>query len=197
MAPLLHAIRAAEEAVRLEPENPGYLGHLAHLRVWSGKWAEALAIAERGLARNPNEITCLHMQVLALTGLRRQKEAATAAERFIAQHPEHPFAHKVLGQHKMLAKPAEAEEHLLASLRLDPTSESAKKALGQARNLEFIRVRNAAAAANTAAADKQPAQPSGDPAPTPVGTAPAGPKLAPPAKPRSVAAFLLAKFRGR
>jgi tetratricopeptide (TPR) repeat protein len=206
----MHATRAAEEAVRLEPENPGFLSNLAYLRVWSRKWDDALAIAERGLARDPNDTGCLHVRVLALTGLRRQEEAAAAIERFIAQHPEHPFAHKLLGQHKMIAKPTEAEEHLLASLRLDPLSESAQRALGQARNLEFIRARNPAAASPVkAATENQPAQPSGDPTPaiTPAGNAPASPKpaapaglpdpaLALPAKARGLAAFL-AKFQRR
>jgi tetratricopeptide (TPR) repeat protein len=207
----MHATRAAEEAVRLEPENPGFLANLAYLRVWSRKWNDALAIAERGLAREPNDTGCLHVRVLALTGLRRQEEAAAAIERFIAQHPEHPFAHKLLGQHKMIAKPTEAEEHLLASLRLDPLSASAQQALGQARNLEFIRVRNAAAASSSvkAAAENQPAQSSVDPAPavTPSDNTPASPKPAAPAelpdpapalpaKARGLAAFF-AKFRGR
>lgn len=138
----VQATRAAEEAVRLEPENPTYLARLAYLRLWSRKWEDALTIAERGLARAPTDAGCLHVRALALTGLRRKEEADVAIERFVTQYPEHPFAHKLLGLRKIRSQPTDAEKHLLDSLRLDPQSVSAQKALGFARNLEFIRARS-------------------------------------------------------
>jgi tetratricopeptide (TPR) repeat protein len=170
----VQATRAAEEAVRLAPEEPGYLAQLAYLRVWSRRWNDGLAAADRGLARNPNDVGCLHVRALALTGLRRKAEAAAAVERFVSQHPDHPFAHKLLGLHKMMGKPAEAEAHLLESLRMDPTSASAQRALGQARNLEFIRVR----ARGQAAADAQHSPTSAPAAPAPDAEPPDAPAMA-------------------
>ncbi len=135
----LRATQAAEEAVRLQPENPSYLANLAQLRIWSGKFPEGLALAEQGLGRVPTDAGCLHARIMALGGMRRHAEVEEAVNQFRSLHPEHPLGPSLLGQLKLHGRePQAAQEHFLESLRMDPASRVTERALFHARHLETL-----------------------------------------------------------
>ena len=143
--PLIHntsstqAVKAVEEAVRLEPENPDYLAPLARLRIWSGKFQDGLAVAEQGLARNPAHPGCLHARILALAGLRQTAEVQEAVKQFRSLHPEHPLGPNLMGQLKLHSRqPQAAQEQFLESLRINPESSSVQNSLALAKHTEML-----------------------------------------------------------
>jgi tetratricopeptide (TPR) repeat protein len=139
----VRAIRAAEEALRLDATDPDHFARLAYLKVWSWHWTEGLELAERGLALEPTEPGCIHARLLALTGLGRQADANAALKQFTEHHPNHPLVHELTGRFKAHENQlAAAQEHLIESLRINPNSVKTQRALGRARNIETLRGRN-------------------------------------------------------
>lgn len=115
---------ALMEAIRLCPNSPEYLDFLADIRREQGRYAEALEVAEQGLAFNPQHLGCLHNRALILDQLDRPAEARIAYGGALAVAPENPAVHRGLGELLLRQDaPGPALEHLRESLRLQPNQE--------------------------------------------------------------------------
>jgi tetratricopeptide (TPR) repeat protein len=116
---------ALAEAIRLNPNSTEYLDFLADIHREQGRHEEALAIAERGLALNPQHVGCLYNRALALERLDRLEEARQAYGMALGQSPESAGLHHEYGKLLLrLDAPGPAVEHLREALRLSPNLEA-------------------------------------------------------------------------
>ena len=130
---LPEARRAIEEAIRFDPHEAAYFGALAGIEFWMERWPAALDAANRGLALEPTHSACLNFRTLALARLGRMKEAGTTIGAALTHDPEDPLTHATAGWERLQSGDRDASlRHFQEALRLDPTSEYARRGLVEA-----------------------------------------------------------------
>lgn len=85
------------------------------------EWMPAIAAFERAKAARPEAAEPLFALVRIELGLGKTEEAFRRLEKVVARHPEHPYAHGMLGEILLLKKEfARAEEEFMTANRLRP-----------------------------------------------------------------------------
>ena len=69
------AMSAIREAIRIDPETPGYHATLGHIHAHRKAWKKALAAAETGLRIDPEHVPCINLRARVLVNLDRRDEA--------------------------------------------------------------------------------------------------------------------------
>ncbi len=127
-----------DEAIRLSPGEPLYWSALARVDISEHKHQDALEAAERGLELDPEHEACINLRAIALTQLGRKSDAAAAIDTTLARNPLNAASHANMGWTLLhQGKPKEAKQHFLEALRLDPSSDWARKGM-----LEAMKARN-------------------------------------------------------
>ncbi len=128
-----------QEAIRLNPSEAEFHGILGRLYLETEQYASGLEHANKGLALDPQNMTCKNCRAGALTRLGRMDEAQRTIEGALKDDPEndHTFAnlgwtclHQ--GQHK------KALEHFKEALRLNPDNEMARNGMINALKAKFL-----------------------------------------------------------
>jgi Tfp pilus assembly protein PilF/uncharacterized membrane protein YphA (DoxX/SURF4 family) len=127
------AREAAEEAVRLAPDDSGAHSAMTYVLLRDEKWAEAEASARRALSLDAdNEVAANHLA----TALRLQNKMAENADQIrgmLERDPENSFTHTSAGWAALQSgRRADAEKHFLEALRLSPANDSARSGLLEA-----------------------------------------------------------------
>jgi tetratricopeptide (TPR) repeat protein len=120
------AERAARAALRLQPGADEH-ALLAQVHSRQRRWKEALDIAERGLALEPEHQSCANFRALALTNLGQTAAATGAVHLALASDPDDAYSHANRGW--ILLRESRVEEALdsfRTALRLDPTMDWAR-----------------------------------------------------------------------
>jgi tetratricopeptide (TPR) repeat protein len=147
----------ADRAIALDPNNArAYLPKALYLSVLSGRYTEALGVANAGLAINPNFVLLFGPRIIAENALGRFEQAKADAEWVMRLSPRDPFLglfHIFVGQaetslghfdaaidefHKAIDsgfRPFFAYCDLAAAYALAGRMEEAKTALADARRL--------------------------------------------------------------
>src|SRR6185436_32555 len=127
-----------EEALRLDPYEPGYFAVLASLHYQQRRWKDALAAADQGLAIDPEHNTCLNLRAQALIKLGDKGAAADTIGEALARRPDDPLTHASQGW-ALLEKgdPKQAMIHFREALRLKPDLEFARIGI-----IEAMKARN-------------------------------------------------------
>jgi TolB-like protein/Flp pilus assembly protein TadD len=82
----------ADRAIALDPNNArAYLPKALYLSVLSGRYTEALGVADAGLAINPNFVILFGPRILAENALGRFEQAKVDAERVMRLSPRDPL----------------------------------------------------------------------------------------------------------
>lgn len=124
---------AAEEALRLDPEEPDHHGILAASLVARKKWRAAAEAAAQGLELDPDHDQCLNLRAMALRQLGETDGAANALEVSLANEPENAWTLQNLGYLKLQeGEPEEAARLFREALRLDPEDGDSRAGLGLA-----------------------------------------------------------------
>ena len=133
---LTNSINALLEAIRLNPRNPDYYSYLANVRCSSQSlYHAALALADKGLACDPEHIGSLNERARALVCLGRNTEAAATIDHSLKLSPNEPDTHALRGWLEINHNnPKRAEANFLEALRNDPEYTNAQKGLARARN---------------------------------------------------------------
>lgn len=129
---------AAEQELRkalaLAPDDPQLQVELARSLLVQERPKEALALADRAIARAPEDCLAHAVRALALIDdLRRRREAVDAAHRAVALAPEEPYPYLVYA--RVLGRAGWHRESLEAARRavtLDPRWAAAHDAVGHA-----------------------------------------------------------------
>jgi tetratricopeptide (TPR) repeat protein len=125
------AVRAAEQALRLNPRYPSdHLVHLGRAYYLTGRYEEALAAQQQALVRNPNFLVAYTSLVVNYTDVwlaqqrqepRTPEQALAAAQRAVALYDSSALAHVALGLAALLNKDyVQAEAEIERSLALNP-----------------------------------------------------------------------------
>ena len=128
------AIRAAREALRLNPRVAEAWEELADAYHARGEWRHAMAAADEGLKLEPDNVGLLQTRTLATVAGGTPEEAERFARAGLTLAPDHAgtrYAAGWLALHD--DDPAAAAEHFRESLRQDPTSVAAVKAFEEAK----------------------------------------------------------------
>ena len=129
---------AIDQAMRLNPQDADNYAVQAQLYIERQYWDDALAAADDGLAIDPENTDCLNFRSMALTKLRRHKDASATIATTLHQAPENPNAHANMGWQKLHQnQPREALTHFQEALRLQPDNDYAKSGL-----VEALKARN-------------------------------------------------------
>jgi tetratricopeptide (TPR) repeat protein len=127
---------AREELLRaheLEADDVDTLGLLAKAEFGLDHWRAALDAANKGLAIDATDDTCLHWRSLALARLGRKAEAEETLSTLMAADPNDPYTHETHGWFALERGDASAaRRHFLESLRLAPHNEGARAGLAAA-----------------------------------------------------------------
>jgi tetratricopeptide (TPR) repeat protein len=124
---LPEAERAANEAIRLDPQEATHFALLAAIKMSQRKFSDALAAADAGLALDPTDTRCINQRANALIMLNRKAEAATTMAGALANSPDNSMTHANQGYTLLHANdPQKAIVHFREALRLDPNNEFAK-----------------------------------------------------------------------
>ena len=103
------------------------------------RWAEALAAADRGLALDPENATCMNLRAMALVQLGRKEEAAIALGSALADDPENAVTHANQGWALLhRGDHLKALEHFREALRLDPDLEWARAGIVEALKARYL-----------------------------------------------------------
>lgn len=133
---LKQARMSAQEAVRLEPENPDFLALMAAIELDLKHDRTALQWADRGLMARPDHVRCANLRAKALARLGRVVEARQTIDRALAVNPEHAATHATSGWTRLRAGDTkQAIEHFTESVRLNPTDANALRGLQLSRKL--------------------------------------------------------------
>ena len=89
-------VAQVERAVALEPNSGVGYGALAEVLNATGRPAEALAAAEKGIHLDPHNYLYLRQEGWADTQLGRWEEAVSVLKRFLAHYPDSPWGHGAL-----------------------------------------------------------------------------------------------------
>jgi tetratricopeptide (TPR) repeat protein len=109
------------------------LGLLAKAEFGLDHWRAALDAANKGLAIDATDDTCLHWRSLALARLGRRQEAEETLSALTAADPNDPYTHETHGWFALERGDASAaRRHFLESLRLAPHNEGARAGLASA-----------------------------------------------------------------
>lgn len=134
------ALREIQEAIRLSPNCIECYAHYACLKLLFGKWGEALAIAEEGLAKDPKHIGCLHYRACAWFEMEELQKAEEATKCLLELDPNSAQGHAGLGDlSRYRRQTKEAEQHYLEALRLNPLLSWAERGLNAVREMETDR----------------------------------------------------------
>ena len=132
------AFQAINEAIRLDPENPEYLAHLARLHFLFQQWNQAEAAATAGLNRDAAHLVCATFRALALSHLGKRREAAAAMREVLALDPENAVTQAGQGWLLLLeGRPRAARENFLEALRVTPESLWAQEGLLESLKAEY------------------------------------------------------------
>jgi tetratricopeptide (TPR) repeat protein len=133
------AAEAIREALRLDPAMPNYHALQAGIAFKAGRWAEALAAAERGLAIDAGHVGCANLRALALINLRRPEEAGAAIASALARDPDHAVTHANQGWALLhRGDSAAALYHFREALRLDADFEAARQGVIEAFKARYL-----------------------------------------------------------
>jgi len=120
-------------AHQLETDDVDSLGLLAKAEFGLDHWRAALEAANKGLAIDATDDTCLHWRSLALARLGRREEAEETLNTLTAADPNDPYTHETHGWFALERGDASrARRHFLESLRLAPHNEGARAGLASA-----------------------------------------------------------------
>lgn len=129
--------QAADEALRLEPDNP--TSYSMRALFWRARKLDkkALDLAEQGLQRNPLHVGCLSIRIGALISLERYTAARTAIQLAMANYPDEAVFHRLMGQLNLFTgRPGAATPHLQTSLQRDPMDGSTQHNYELAKRLQ-------------------------------------------------------------
>ena len=130
---LKEAEAAAQEAIRLDPDNANYLGLLASIEMGRRRWAAALEAADRGLALDPEHAQCTNLRAMALVQLGRKDEARETLGSALANDPENALTHANQGWALLhRGDHQQALEHFREALRIDPELDWARAGIVEA-----------------------------------------------------------------
>jgi spermidine synthase len=125
--------RLASEALRQNPGDLDAEAFLASSRLAEGNLDEALAEAERVLARDPRQPRALQVCAIALAGKGDRDRARTFFEALVAAEPDEASHRTNLGIFELEGgRPEVASRHFESALDLDPTSERGARGLESA-----------------------------------------------------------------
>lgn len=124
------ALEAAREAVRLDPANAVYHGHLAYQYLVREDWQLALSAANEGLSLDPKDRICLRWRSHALFGLEQAGDAEQTIRQMLSLYPESALIHAEWG-FALLRRGARNEARLafLEAMRINPTMHEAQTGL--------------------------------------------------------------------
>lgn len=121
------AREAAEEAHRLDPEEPDHLALLAWLEADDSKWEAGLKWANEGLALAADHAGCHNARAHCLQMLNRHEEAEHSLRTTLQDEPENALTHANMGwQCLRRGQYNPAVGHFKESLRLEPGNEYAR-----------------------------------------------------------------------
>lgn len=133
------AAEAIREALRLDPVMPNYHALQAGIALKAGRWDEALAAAERGLAIDAGHVGCANLRALALVNLRRPEEAGATIASALARDPDHAVTHANRGWALLhRGDSAAALYHFREALRLDADFEAARQGVIEAFKARYL-----------------------------------------------------------
>jgi tetratricopeptide (TPR) repeat protein len=121
------AAAAADESLRLAPQEAW--GYNIRAILWQKRkmLAKAMSTAELGLQHDPSNVGCLATRISVLISMERYRNARKALEEAMATHPDRPEFHRLMGQLNLFAgHPAAAAPHLQESLQRDPMDKAAQ-----------------------------------------------------------------------
>ncbi|HEX2616673.1 MAG TPA: tetratricopeptide repeat protein [Flavobacteriales bacterium] len=132
------ARHAAEEAVRLDPEDAENYGLLALTLHHAKEHTLALDAAERGLAVDPEHLGCLNVRSAELGYQKRFAEADSTIEKALLLDPENPYTHSNTGWAALRrGDHARAMEHFREALRREPGMENARRGMIEALKARY------------------------------------------------------------
>ncbi|MEO8271722.1 MAG: tetratricopeptide repeat protein, partial [Aureliella sp.] len=132
---LPEALKAAQEALRIDSYNVAYYALAASVHAQQAHWQDALDMASQGMAIDPDSSGCATIRSLALERLGRTQDASAEADAAVARNPDSAEAHAMRGWTQMQnGKYKDAQNSFRESLRLDPTYEFARSGMIQALN---------------------------------------------------------------
>ncbi|MBN1934950.1 MAG: tetratricopeptide repeat protein [Anaerolineae bacterium] len=132
------ALKAIQEALRLDPENASYYAGLARIYVRQKNWKRALNAAEEGLKWDPEHTLCANLRGMALVNLGQRDEADHTLKKALARNPESALTQANQGWALLhRGDHQQAVVHFKEALRLDPMSDWARQGV-----LEALKARN-------------------------------------------------------
>ncbi len=135
------ALASAQEAVRLDPEDPDFLVTLANVHADASRWQDGLDAVESALAIDSEHQGALNLRAMLLRQMRKTGQAGQALETALANRPDDPHTLANLGWHHIEQGDwSQAKTSFLAALRLDPHNEGAREGLAEvlkAKNLLY------------------------------------------------------------
>lgn len=134
------------------PDSPG-IAALAEARRRDGDAAEALRLAEDGLASQPELVAARVARALALLDLKRPGEARLELERVLEAVPDHPIANTLVDDPRAVRAPDPLPE--LAEDELDEALDLAQPETDQMHSTDSY----AAAAIQAAEQEDEPVEP--------------------------------------
>jgi tetratricopeptide (TPR) repeat protein len=126
------ALRAARDGLAIDPNCPKSLNGLANAYTKLNQWKKAEQTCRRILADDPNDIPGLNLLAQALRHQGRWKETRQVVAQLLALTPNNAFGQANAGYAALAAGDhLRANEHFLASLRLNPHFDLARRGLLQ------------------------------------------------------------------
>ncbi len=111
------AEREMRRALELDPTNPFVLHCYSRVLADDGRFAEALALADRALAQDPTSVLANRDKAQILCLARRYEECAELGRRTLKLDPYSPLVHNYLGRaYEYLGRPRQAVEAYIAPL---------------------------------------------------------------------------------
>jgi tetratricopeptide (TPR) repeat protein len=124
------ALRAINEAVRLEPTVVRNVTRLGWLLREQGRHAECLETTTRALQLDPRSVDTLVLRANALEALGQPDDAAATLRAALAINPENPDAHLALGNVALACgDPGEALEALREARRISPVKHNNRETI--------------------------------------------------------------------
>ncbi len=126
------ALKAARDGLALNPNCPQSLNGLANAHTKLNQWKKAEETCRRILANDPNDVPGLNLLAQALRHQGRWKETREAVAHLLAHTPNNAFGQANAGYAALAAGDhLRANDHFLASLRMDPHFDLARRGLLQ------------------------------------------------------------------
>jgi Tfp pilus assembly protein PilF len=126
------ALAAAQQGLAINPNCAQSLNGLANAYTKLGQWRKAEEVCRRILAHDPNDVPGLNLLAQALRHQGRYKETREVVAQLLANVPNDSFGQANAGYAALAAGDhLRANEHFLASLRMDPHFDLARRGLLQ------------------------------------------------------------------